>query len=77
MEEYEHAKYFDHVELYENAENNYVILTSPYDPKLVVIDGEPYVVSHDEHLLSFGFTKVEPLYGHCTTTYLKIVQKRV
>ena len=56
-------QYFDHVEVYNDTQKNYIILVSPYD------------TSRDEYFLELGFNKVEPLYVTGATTYLKIVLK--
>ena len=59
---------FDHIEIYLNTDNKYVMISSPYRDKYVMISS-PYRDKCRKHL-ELGFVKINSLYSKCSSTYI-------
>ena len=53
--------FYDHVECYRTYNNNYILICSPY--------GE-----YDDKFDELGWTKIDKLYSHNASTYMKIIE---
>ncbi len=54
---------FDHVEVYQTANNDHVLVVSPY------------CRDKDDHFFDLGFEKYKPMYGCGATTYIKYIYR--
>ena len=60
--DFQYIENFDHVEVYQTANNEHVLVVSPY-------------CKEDEYFYGLGFIKYNPMYGYHATTYVKYIHK--
>ena len=62
----------DHVEVYKNKDNEWVVIMSPYGCLETQKDG----IKNQQYLIDKGYTIIEPLYSDDAVSFIKVFPKR-